>query len=76
MKLKHDKLISNFGFNCNVRHYSGVAACLNCPNGSTCPLDGWHTPSQCLPKYFAGAGAVACVNCWAAGIPARSSTFQ
>ena len=24
MKLKHDKLLSNFAFNCNLRHYNTV----------------------------------------------------
>ena len=24
MKLKYDQLLSNFGFNCNLRHYTAV----------------------------------------------------
>ena len=52
---------------CLAGSYStgGLAACLNCPNGSTCPLDGWGEPSKCPAKYYSGTGATQCEECWA-----------
>ena len=52
---------------CLAGSYStgGLAACLNCPNGSTCPLDGWGEPSKCPAKYYSGTGATVCEECWA-----------
>lgn len=52
---------------CTPGYYGpgGVTACLNCPNGSTCPQEGWKVPVKCPPKYFSGEKAAACEPCWA-----------
>jgi hypothetical protein len=43
----------------------GAVTCMNCPNGSTCPQEGWKVPVACNAKYFSGSGATSCEPCWA-----------
>jgi hypothetical protein len=57
LKLKHDELLSNFGFECNLRRYTLAGARLTIPHAVLCSEMGAHF-SPCGKRL---AACVACV---------------
>jgi hypothetical protein len=51
LKLKYDKLLSNFAFNCNLRHY--IKECITSNGGS---LAGLSEKSDLIAKVGGGTG--------------------
>ena len=52
MTLKHEKLLANFAFNCNLRHYTSAAA----GGDGACPADGAASATLYGELYLAKVG--------------------
>ena len=67
LKLKHDKLLSNFAFNCNLRHYTLVSSLLEGEgsSGSTAGSSGSAAGSSgSAAGSAAGSGAGSAAGVW------------